>query len=79
MMISFVSGLGDSQKLFGGEQRLDKTNSPTLWDESMEGICNRLDKFKLGIGHKVGDGNKTRFWLDRWIVDMILKDRFPVS
>ncbi|XP_026459541.1 uncharacterized protein LOC113360224 [Papaver somniferum] len=44
-----------------------------LW----RGICNRMDKFRLGIMHKVGNGRRTRFWLDKWLGGEVLKDKFP--
>lgn len=40
-------------------------------------ICNIIDKFKLGLEHKVGNGRKTRFWEDRWSGEEVLKDKYP--
>jgi hypothetical protein len=33
--------------------------------------------FKLGAKHSIRNGRRTRFWMDRWVGDAPLKDRFP--
>jgi hypothetical protein len=45
-----------------------------LW----KNIRNGWEKF-LGLSRfEVGDGAKTKFWLDRWCRDTVLKETFPV-
>jgi exonuclease III len=33
--------------------------------------------FKLGAKHSIRNGRRTRFWMDRWVGDAPIKDRFP--
>jgi hypothetical protein len=33
--------------------------------------------FKLGAKHSIRDGRRTKFWMDRWVGEAPLKDRFP--
>ncbi|XP_026378108.1 uncharacterized protein LOC113272494 [Papaver somniferum] len=55
-----------------------------IWDPVVESVEKRLEewkrrigKYKLGILHKVANGRKIRFWVDRWIGEEALKDKFP--
>lgn len=43
-----------------------------------KGVNKRLEKFKNGlrVRHKVGNGNRTRFWKDHWIGEVALEISF---
>lgn len=41
------------------------------------GVCNRMAKFKEGIIYKVGKGDRTLFWQDRWLGDATLQVSYP--
>jgi hypothetical protein len=54
--------------------------APTIASRWWVDICN-LDKdsdwFVMALEKKVGSGNNTRFWVDTWVGDQPLRDRFP--
>lgn len=44
-----------------------------LW----KGIVSVKEAFGANISHRVGNGENIYFWLDRWIGDKPLAERFP--
>ena len=33
-------------------------------------------KFSISFGKELGDGRSTKFWLDKWVDNVVLKDKF---
>ncbi|GAU40143.1 hypothetical protein TSUD_163120 [Trifolium subterraneum] len=54
-------------------------NRVSLWWKDICGIDIREDGswFARNMCRKLGNGNSTRFWLDRWIGSLPLSDQFP--